>query len=93
MFVEYEIYGTSMCKWCEEAKDLLTKRGLKFKFFNIEIPEHLEGFKELCPGKRTVPQILGWDFEGEVHYDGGIPYQDMFSTHIGGYDELKSLLK
>ena len=85
---EYEIYGTSTCKWCDEAKNLLRNRDLKFRFYNIEQPEHLAEFKELFPGKTSVPQILGWK-EG-IGPDG---FWDEESTHIGGYDDLFNSFK
>jgi len=90
---EYEIYGTSTCKWCDEAKKLLTENGQKFKFHNIENPAHLAEFKELFPGRTSVPQILGWNFNGVVHSEMGGEYEDQVSTHIAGYDELKALFK
>lgn len=94
MFDEFEIYGRDNCQWCEAAKNLLDRNGLKYRYHNIETnPSLLEEFKELFPGAKTVPQILGWKFNGVVHRESGGEWEDMDDTKIGGYTELVEWLK
>jgi glutaredoxin len=94
LFDEYEIYGRNNCTYCDAAKALLERKGLKYRFLNIEEdPSLLQEFKELFPNAQSVPQILGWEFNGVVHSEMGGEYEDMVETHIGGYKELDEWLK
>ena len=53
------IYGKDNCQWCTAAKNLLERKGLKYKYGNI-IKDDVErrDFIEDFPDARTVPQIL-----------------------------------
>lgn len=72
--VRYEIFGTSTCPYCDKAKELLTQKGQKFAFFNIDEDE--EAFDQLV-GRikkwKTVPQI----FYGAKHIGG---YDDLVAS-------------
>ena len=55
----YTVYGRSNCAYCEKAKNLLTLKGLAFKYVDVlEKPENMEAMREASPGAKTVPQIV-----------------------------------
>ena len=56
----YTVYGRPGCNPCASAKDLLTSKGLEFRYVNIMdlIPVELDDFKEK---HRSVPQIYHGD--------------------------------
>lgn len=54
----YYIYGRQNCSYCEAAKALLNRKGLAFKYFDIEnVREYYDAFKAMFPDAKTVPQI------------------------------------
>lgn len=62
-----EIFGSNTCSYCEKAKQLCTKFGLKFRYFNID--EDFDAFDHLVSRIKTwktVPQI----FWGPDHVGG-----------------------
>lgn len=68
----YIIYGKSNCPFCDKAKELLTKKSLRYIYIDLGLEEnsgHLQYVKEDL-GFRTVPVIKK---------DGNL---------IGGYDDL-----
>lgn len=67
------------CKYCNEAKKLLTEKGQTFDEFSVENPSQLRDFM-LAMGLKTVPQI--WT----THVD------DHHGPHfIGDYTDLLNL--
>jgi glutaredoxin len=79
------IYGTSICKWCERAKELATQYSLEWEFRNVEHEHFYEELKELQPSFKTVPQIF-WD----GRYIGG--YEKLgfeIENTMGGYGDGK----
>ncbi len=91
MFDEYEIYGRQNCQWCDAAKALLERKGLKYRYHDIESnTDLLEEFKELFPDAKTVPQILGWRFNGKVRSEMGGEWEEEDDIYIGGYKELEA---
>lgn len=73
----YFIYGKSNCPYCHMAKALLDRKGIPYKWYNIETDEKArEVFSLVFPNAKTVPQILN---------SNEIP--------IGGYTELEALLR
>ena len=55
----FTIYGTSTCRYCHEAADLLSNSGIPYQYKEIDSePESLEEFRTKFPTTRTVPQIL-----------------------------------
>lgn len=84
----YYIYGRQNCSYCEAAKALLNRKGLAFKYFDIEqVPEYLEAFKAMFPNAKTVPQI-----HEDGNYIGGYKELEHHATlkdksihvHVGG---------
>jgi glutaredoxin 3 len=62
-----EIYTTPICPYCHAAKDLLTRKGVKFTEFNVmgDAQKRTE-MVERAGGRMTVPQI----FIGKTHVGG-----------------------
>jgi glutaredoxin 3 len=62
-----EIYTTPFCPYCAAAKDLLTRKGVKFTEINVMgNAARRNEMVERAHGGRTVPQI----FIGETHVGG-----------------------
>lgn len=53
----YTIWGTSNCKWCKEARDLLDRKNIEYTYVPLTA-DNLETFLELTNGAKTVPQIF-----------------------------------
>lgn len=80
----YTVYSKPSCTWCDQAKALLTSKGLPFQEMILDQGQPKLPGKSYCsvaelqsrvPGVRTVPQI----FHGD--------------QHIGGFEQLnKSLM-
>lgn len=70
-----EIYSLTVCPWCVQAKQYLSRQGIPFTEIKIDtdIENGRATLERLTGGDRTVPQI----------FIGG--------KHIGGYDELIAL--
>lgn len=53
------IYGKNNCQWCDAAKLLLDRHGIKWSFGNIETDDvERRDFREDFPDAKTVPQIV-----------------------------------
>ena len=55
---EVEIYTKVTCPFCHAAKDLLTKKQVKFKEIPIDDSEELRQIMIKRSGQATVPQIF-----------------------------------
>ena len=77
----YVIYGKDNCPFCEQAKALLTIKGLTFDYLTLGKDYDREDLFALAPDAKTVPQI--WLVTGEDD-------TDETWTHIGGFQELKA---
>ena len=53
-----KMYTTTICPYCNAAKRLLTKRGLKYEEINIEYKGISRDKLVELTGGRTVPQII-----------------------------------
>jgi glutaredoxin 1 len=79
------IYGKSNCKFCEAAKSLCEAKSFVYEYINVEDSVSLkdELLKKVnrytCIPPRTVPQIFMVENGNEAY--------------IGGFDNLKELLK
>jgi glutaredoxin 3 len=60
------IYTTNTCPYCVRAKDLLTRKGVKYEEINVEDTQERNKMIEKAGGRRTVPQI----FIGDLHVGG-----------------------
>jgi glutaredoxin len=79
------IYGTSMCKWCDKAKELADRYNIKWEFRNVEDLNLYEELKSLQPTFKTVPQIY-WN----GNYIGGYEkFMFEIENTIGGYGDGK----
>lgn len=51
------IYSKPQCAGCEQAKSLLTSKGISYETKDITNPANLMELKNLIPNVRSVPQI------------------------------------
>ncbi|MEY2973576.1 MAG: glutaredoxin domain-containing protein [Gammaproteobacteria bacterium] len=58
MFENVEIYSKSVCPFCDKAKFYFKSKGVEYKEYNVEDPEHMKVMMERNPLARTVPQIF-----------------------------------
>lgn len=64
------IYTTSICPYCDLAKNLLSRNNLQYEEINVEDEQARNKMIEKAGGRRTVPQIF---FDG-FHVGG---YDDL----------------
>lgn len=79
------IYTTAVCPYCVTAKQLLSKKGVKYEEIRIDLDR--EKMREMLERsqRRTVPQI----FIGDHHVGG---YDDLAELDVfGELDELLEL--
>jgi glutaredoxin 3 len=77
------MYAKSWCPYCDRARALLTRKGVKFREIDIEAqPEQREEMIRRSGGQYTVPQI----FVGERHIGGSDELHDLDAA--GGLDAL-----
>ncbi len=74
--MEILIYSTPTCGYCRRAKQWLTEKGREFEEIMLDNQDAISRFKEDCPGKTSVPQIL---INGEL-VNGG--YQGLIKTDL-----------
>ncbi len=66
-----KIYTTTYCGYCVRAKDLLTRKGVKYEEVDVTGDDDMRTkLVEMSGGQRTVPQI----FIGDTHVGG---YSDL----------------
>ncbi|MFY0524074.1 glutaredoxin 3 [Archangium gephyra] len=66
-----KIYTTTYCGYCVRAKDLLTRKGVKYEELDVTGDDDMRSkLVEMSGGQRTVPQI----FIGDTHVGG---YSDL----------------
>jgi len=75
----FKVYGKNSCKYCTLAIEHLEMLGKDYVYMVLDEDYNLSDFKSTFPGATSVPQIMTVS-NTEVH-------------NIGGYDELKELLK
>ena len=77
------MYAKSWCPYCDRARALLTRKGVKFREIDIEAqPEQREEMIRRSGGQYTVPQI----FIGERHIGGSDSLYELDAA--GGLDPL-----
>lgn len=52
-----EIFGKTMCPFCDKAKALCEKEGYEFTYKQLDVDFTREELFEQFPGARTFPQI------------------------------------
>mgnify|MGYP002424416058 CR=1 FL=1 len=76
------VYSTPVCPYCTLAKNLLERKGLKFKEIDVSDPQDRLALIEKAGGRKTVRQI----FINDIHVGG---YDDLaFLEKSGGLDAL-----
>jgi glutaredoxin len=73
--MKIEVYGTTGCPYCQNAKKWLTENGYEFTEISLDDVTLRSAFKAANPKLATVPQIFITDASG-------------VRTHIGGYSDL-----
>lgn len=87
MMTTFTIYSKPACTYCDQAKALLSSRGIQYDVVNLDVGQpKVEGQKYISrddliakvPTARTMPQIF--------------KQNDTSAMYIGGYSELKEHL-
>lgn len=52
-----EIYGKTMCPFCDKAKNLCQAEGFEYTYKQLDVDFTREELFEQFPGARTFPQI------------------------------------
>ncbi|NNJ74440.1 MAG: glutaredoxin 3 [Anderseniella sp.] len=61
------IYSSMMCSYCAAAKNLLSRKGVKYEEIDVTFaPDKRSDMTRRAGGKRSVPQI----FIGDEHVGG-----------------------
>ena len=81
-----EIYTTPFCSYCQDAKELLRRKGVNFAEIDVSGNRELRAaMTARANGKSTVPQI----FIGETHVGG---CDELYALDdAGGLDPLLGL--
>jgi glutaredoxin 3 len=61
-----KIYTTTYCGYCVRAKDLLTRKGVKYEELDVTGDDDMRAKLVEMSGQRTVPQI----WIGDTHVGG-----------------------
>ncbi len=76
------MYTTSWCPYCEQARQLLRRKGVTFEDIDVEASPGKRGEMQVRSGRRSVPQI----FVGSTHVGGCDDLHDLEAS--GGLDPL-----
>lgn len=77
------VYSKNNCPFCQQAKNLLTRKGVQFEEVNIDLDADAKRFI-MAAGHRTVPQIYK---DGAVLVEGG--YQGLREQPDEFFEVLK----
>jgi glutaredoxin 3 len=72
-----KIYTTTYCGYCVRAKDLLTRKGVKYEELDVTGDDEMRTRLVEMSGQRTVPQI----WIGDTHVGG---YTDLARLETEG---------
>ncbi len=78
------VYSSAVCPYCVRAKDLLTRKGVKFTEIRVDVDDMKRDEMIEKSGRRTVPQIF---IDGQ--HIGGC--DDLYALEHAG--KLDTLLK
>ncbi|MEE9444589.1 MAG: glutaredoxin 3 [Cocleimonas sp.] len=82
MTVKVEIYATSYCKYCVDAREFLQEKEIEYEEFLLDLmPLEKDAMIERC-GQKSVPQI----FINDKHIGGLSNLRELDST--GKLDKL-----
>jgi glutaredoxin 3 len=56
--MEALVYSKKPCPYCEQAKNLLSKKNIKYTELDVLSPDVLDQLRDIVPGVKTVPQIF-----------------------------------
>ena len=75
---EIVMYSTGWCPYCDRARALLERKGLRFREIKVdEDPAERDAMLARSGGRRTVPQI----FVGDHHVGG---FDDLYALEKAG---------
>lgn len=83
--MEFLVYGKPNCPYCEQAKSLLTAKGVDYVYYSLDQDFTVPDLIDLVIAKTgvrpsTFPQIFVRDDE------------DADTTHVGGFTDLRDFL-
>jgi len=78
-----KIYGKTNCPWCDRAKDLASRYGFKYEYFDIGRKQYYDELKEAVPDLKSVPQIFWYD----RHIGGYNELVSEIENTIGGFGD------
>lgn len=56
--MKIEIFSTPQCSYCNQAKEILDRRGVTYSDFDISDPKHREELLRRLPRAKAIPQIF-----------------------------------
>ena len=77
-FIHAEIWGKPMCPFCDRAKALCQREGIKYTYHQLDEDFTREELLELFPNARTFPQIKFDD----IHVGGYDDLDKFIRSHI-----------
>ena len=77
------VYSKNNCPFCQQAKNLLTRKGIQYEEVNIDLDAEAKRFI-MSSGHRTVPQIYK---DGQVLVENG--YQGLKDQPDEFFEVLK----
>jgi glutaredoxin 3 len=72
-----QMYATSWCPYCERARQLLSRKGVRFEEIDLDLTPARREEMIRRSGRRTVPQI----FIGERHIGGS---DELYELEVAG---------
>lgn len=78
-----KIYGKTNCHWCNQAKDLVSRYGFEYEYFDIGLKKHYDELKEAVPDVKSVPQVFWYG----RHIGGYNELVSEIENTIGGFGD------
>ncbi len=96
MLPRVQVFSTTYCVYCVQAKALLQKRGIPFEAIDVtRNPEARDALVRKSGGRRTVPQVFidgvpvgGWRELVELDRRGGLAGLDRAPIGASGREDV-----
>jgi glutaredoxin 3 len=76
MTAKVEIYGTSFCRHCVDAKDFLQEKGFEYEEYLLDLMPHEKDVMIKRCGEKSIPQI----FINGQHVGGMVELMELDSS-------------